>query len=233
MKPILKVALFSLLLVLPGPRPDSRTLARFSFLKGAVSVSRKGKSLKARVGLYLYQGDKVKTGRGSRAEIKFFDGSVVRMAPFTVLALKNIQSGKKRKISLLHTAGRIWNKVSKAEKTYQVKTPQALAGVKGTVFRTDIEEGDKTRLRVYEGVVEVKSWIEAIEKEKMQPEWPPKEVEGPKEVTVKEWLRVVEAMQELVVEEGKTPSDAQPFDPEKDRQDPWVKWNLERDKLIR
>ena len=59
----------------------------------------------------------------------------------------------------------------------------------------------------------------------------PTRVPGPHRVTVEEWIRIVEAMQQITVSAEGIPSKPRTFSMEEDLND-WVQWNLERDLQI-
>ncbi|MDH3963884.1 MAG: hypothetical protein OEV25_10755, partial [Deltaproteobacteria bacterium] len=59
----------------------------------------------------------------------------------------------------------------------------------------------------------------------------PTRVTGPHRVTVEEWIRIVESMQQITVNAEGIPSKPRTFSMEEDLND-WVQWNLERDLLI-
>ncbi|MFH0948955.1 MAG: FecR family protein [Candidatus Aenigmatarchaeota archaeon] len=92
----------------------------------------------AQSGMQLSQGASVKTGAGGAAQIILFGSSVVRLAENTEIKLSELVSGDAKKFSLDQSAGRTWNKVTKLSgfSEYDVKTPNAVASVRGTAFAT-------------------------------------------------------------------------------------------------
>lgn len=224
-----KVALLFVLLAFISAGP--KRAARVSFLKGEANLSRQGVSLPVSVGMPLYAKDKIVTQKGTRVEITFTDESIVRLSSFTVLVIRELPKKAEGGVRLKQKLGKIWNRVTKGTSGYRVETPTALAGVKGTVFGLNVASKEKTEVKVYQGEVEVKSWQEAVEEGKL-PTGPPHEVEGPREVTQQEWMRIVGEQQQLTVERGKEPGKPEPFDLKKEAEDPWVAWNLKRDRAL-
>lgn len=218
--------------------------AKVTFASGSVSVQAKGKTAwaPAKAGTALGAGDKVKTGKSSKVEIKFSDGSVIRLASMASLTIVKMESGNKNKTNVKTEKGNVWAKVKTvAGKTeFETQSPTLIAGVRGTVYRMNIKEDDTTVVKVYKGKVEVKTWLEAIKKQQemmekgLKPEKSneePYEVEGPTEVTMEQWYRIVGEMQQITI--GKKGfEDVKPFNAEEDAKDPWVQWNKERDKLL-
>lgn len=221
--------------------------AKLSICSGSCSVKKKGTSAykPAAAGTPLSAGDAVKTGAKTKAEVKFPDGSVIRMADNTSVVIKNFSINdvaKTKSTSVNTNVGNVWAKIKKSNyKTdFKTKTPTAIAGVRSTVYRLVIDEDGSTTVKVYDGNVEVKTWLDAVNKtiqkgikEKKQGEKKqvngPKEIKGPKEISMEEWTKVVQKNQQIIIGVGKAPEDPSDFDPEADAKDPWVQWNKELD----
>lgn len=228
--------------------------AKITHLTGECLIMKKGKTEwgKASVNMALYAGDKLRTKLKAKVELKFHDGSVVRLSEFSDFEIK--QSSKddasgESSIDLKTKKGNYWTKFKKsttAKNTLTQELPTSLTGVRGTVYRLVVDEDGKTVLRVYKGKVEVKTWLEAVEGQ-MVPKLkegtgekksgnkqvgPPKEVTGPKKISMEEWIRVVYDMQQITLYPDKSPGEPEKFDAEEDSKDPWVQWNKERDKLL-
>ena len=89
----------------------------------------------------LFKGDTVVTGKRSKAKLLMKDDSIISIAPVTRLVIKDYQfSEKKRKrVSLLKiisgTARGVINRFfSKKNSVFEIETPTAVVGVKGTDF---------------------------------------------------------------------------------------------------
>ena len=172
----------------------------------------------------------IKTEKGAKIELKLPDGSIIRLSPGSRVALKSLMAqGAKdeSKASFKLSAGKLWANVSKVvgnERKFEVTTGNAVAGVRGTVFRVDALEEQATVVRVYSGSVAVIGNRLTPAKSGARTEVP-----GPKEVTKKEFEEIVAAaMQEVrVAEDGILKMAA--FSAESEAGDTWVAWNQERD----
>lgn len=230
--------------------------AKITYLEGTVKV-KDTKTKKFNIikkGYKLFPGDIVRCDKNSRAEIKFFDKSIIRLNQYSEFEIKSAERKKESKetsISLVSNIGGFWVRIKGGmgyTTDFKVDTPTALIGVRSTTYRAQIDEDKKTMVRVYKGKVEVKTWIEAYQetikvkprkddfekekKEEIKEEIEgPYEVEGPIEVTIEEWMRLVGEMQQVIISPDKMPEDVSTFDPEEDEKDEWVRWNKERDKV--
>jgi hypothetical protein len=109
-----------------------------------------------------FVGDIFETRAESSVKIILNDGSELTIAPDSKLKIEKVSveaSALKRQVALRVLAGRVRNKVSKdykGENTYQVSTPAAIAGVRGTDFITSYvlgENGWISEVRTLEGLV--------------------------------------------------------------------------------
>jgi len=135
------VAVFMLCILLPVANAHA-SVAEFKKVHGVVDVFHKGerKASLAAVGAAINVGDTVRTGRRSRAQLKFSDGSVLNIG-----SLAKIQVGefsfdadtKVRKSSIRNLRGKVRAAVSKStekESFFRIETPGAVAAVRGTNF---------------------------------------------------------------------------------------------------
>ena len=61
----------------------------------------------------------------------------------------------------------------------------------------------------------------------------PYEIPGPREVTLEEWALIVKNMQRAKVGRNGQIIDSGDFSLKDEEQNDWVKWNLQRDQLLR
>lgn len=250
MRTLRALALATLLLGAAGAaadQPSEVNFARVSRLDGALmSASEEDgpwKALQLRAG--VVQGHYVRTGEGSRAELSFPDGSVLRLAALTTVHLSEVYFPKKaenRRFTARIVLGRLWARVRKAiesdESSFRVRVGNAVAGVRGTAFQVNYDgEAEGALIKVYEGTVAVAGkpaeseeggWPAPSEGKQEVPG--PEEVPGPAEVTVEEWMRTVERWQAIRIDQSGRPGDTRAIDPEMDK-DPFSIWNLEIDKI--
>jgi len=129
-----------------------------------IVVIRSGKRLpfKDPIGLELFQGDQVQTGKGIFVEMRLGTGStILKLAENTTFVLDRLEGGQ---TSLQLVYGRMRAKVEKLTGTeaFSVYSTQAVAGVRGTDFgldviasRSTVAAATMTRAYCFEGSVEV------------------------------------------------------------------------------
>lgn len=211
-------------------------------IQGSARVYSKGVA-----GRLLKKGDtlkkdqEVKVAEKSRIEVRFPDGTVMRLSEKSHLKLNELTynkrtDGKNVKVDL--STGKLWAKVKKLatpDSTVEVRTSNAVAGVRGTVYRVNVDEDKSAMVKVYDGSVYVANPPRDASKQADQMT-APHEVSGPHavsppyhEVSREEWTTIVQAMQQITISPQGVPSKPENFDPKADSDD-WVKWNQERDK---
>lgn len=156
--PVMLVALSALMLQVSTADKDTATLVA---VKGKVLVMKAGtdKWISATEKMALAEGDTLKTEAGSTAIMKLENGSMTKIGPMSKMKLENLGgSGKALKVGLDMESGRNWARVSKlsGESSFKVKTPAAVAGVRGTYFSSEAENAS-SRFDVFDGEVEVSS----------------------------------------------------------------------------
>lgn len=212
--------------------------AYLTYLKGQAKIRRfqTQKWKQIRKNARLGQGDKIRIGKDSKAEIITFDCDIIRLAANTELEISHLQKNPVKiikKKSLFLSAGRMWNKAkslfhSKSE--YTVRTPNAISGIRGTAYNIDVSSEMTTRIKTYSGTVKV--W-HPESKKSVQPGWKltkPAPVSGPPTVSMQEWKEILVKMNEelIITRQG---ASKKTFDPKLDeKHDDWIKWNKVRDK---
>jgi hypothetical protein len=129
--------------------------------KGKVSVKSKSETvLPAKVGTKVSQGDTVITGPDSRAKIVMQDRNVMNVSPdseLKIVTYTNDSEAKKVELNLIK--GKVRNNVEQvyegAKSNFMIKTPTAVAGVRGTQFVTSYDPSLKlTKLVTLKGAVQ-------------------------------------------------------------------------------
>src|SRR6266404_4143395 len=206
--------------------------AQVSFLEGSAQKSR-GRGVRGdlRVGAVLGQGDTIETQDATRLEIRFGDGSVLRLGPKSRVQLAEAHFGggaARRKLTARLFFGKLWAKVIsvvQGEQKFQVETENAVAGVRGTTFRVDANEDKSVLVRVYDGSVAVGKTPAGG----AAPGGERREVPGPQEVTRDEWEKLVGRQMQILISADGTPGEPEPFSPDVDKDDPFARWNQQRD----
>ncbi|MEW5766909.1 MAG: FecR domain-containing protein [bacterium] len=113
----------------------------------------------------LQKGDKIKSGKNSWVEVTLKDGSTYRLGEHSDAEIKEISKGEAGRFRIGITLGKIWATVKRlAEgKKFEVATPAAVAGVRGTKFKVEVAKDGQTRVTVHEGVVNVKTSKEEVD----------------------------------------------------------------------
>lgn len=116
-------------------------------------------------GMTLYKGATIATGAGSGADLYFSDGTVTRLDADTVFEISGEsavpENDKDNIITIIRTklfSGKIWNKVARlaSASQFEVETTTAIAGVRGTEFGVEYDEGTNDgKVMVKTGAVEV------------------------------------------------------------------------------
>jgi len=153
-------AFFLVFILASSSLAASEPLGNFSDVTGSIAVRHKGtvKWIPARVDMPVYYGDTIQSGLDGQGQIVFSDESLLKINPNSRLAINTIISPVEKKNSVLLFFGRIWSKVSRKafkRKTYEVQTPTAVCGVRGTDFTTAAYEDGTMLVQVVSGQVQV------------------------------------------------------------------------------
>jgi hypothetical protein len=245
-KSILFIAILSLTLVVVlvgNAESTGKQFGKISLPLGKVEVQAAGGEAweKAKPNRPVFEGDVIRTAPKSRAEITLQGGGKVRIGENSELELTaaNVKPMTKN-FSANLKKGNIFVSARAAfgeKKSVSVRTPTAVAAIRGTKYRAKAGD-DESEVLVYRGKVDVNAAKNIIDerKEKRKSLAPGKpkftlgpvtEVSGPYEVTLKDWISLVEGMQINVRKDGKYHMFK--FDQAKDGDLDFVKWNNELD----
>jgi hypothetical protein len=191
------------------------------------------------------QGDVLRTGRGSRAELTIQQQSRIRLAPETQLEVRKLIGEGEDDLAeaRLHLdEGEIWAEVTgleAEEDLFQVSSDLAGAAITGTAFNlsaTAGAEGPETRLRVWHGEVRISNApdrMNSLEARRVGDPAPPHKapdsvsgptsVPGPSSVSLDEWLLIVKDMQEVVIGARGQVIRQGSFTTDDKRSDPWMR----------
>lgn len=132
----------------------------FMVVKGKVEIQNaQGKSSGAKVGTKIFEGESVVTVAEARAKIVMADRNVLNISPETTLKITKYEndgaSGAKN-VELDLSKGKVRTNVEQTydgEKSkFQIKTPTAVAGVRGTQFQIGFD-GKNTSIVTFKGSV--------------------------------------------------------------------------------
>ena len=106
----------------------------------------------------LISGTRVKTGPKGTVRLRFADGSLTEVKPGSEIIVKASQKPREKPNGAVVFFGRIWSKVTKSKSgdtAFEVRTANAVAGVRGTEFDTGVAADGTVVVRVSEGRVAV------------------------------------------------------------------------------
>lgn len=124
----------------------------FQLLRGRAALSRNGGNTWLDLGpepIAVRFQDMLRSEGDARAELKYPDGSLLRIRSNTRMTL--LKTGVQLQV------GECWFGLKKQPGTFQVTTPTTLCGVLGTTFDVIADRFGRTRVRVFEGIVSVKA----------------------------------------------------------------------------
>lgn len=158
----IKSLFFTAVLAVALPASASSVHGIFKVVKGQVEViSKEGQKKKARIGLKVFPEDTVKTGKDSRAKIVMVDKNEINVSPESEFSLSKYEYNpdeNKKDVMINVIYGKIRAKVSQkydGDNKFRVKTPTAVAGVRGTDFITAFTPAtQESRVITFEGRVE-------------------------------------------------------------------------------
>jgi len=114
--------------------------------------------VEARVKDTLAENDMVKSGVNSKSSITFFDGSIINLESSTQVEIKQLTSNKPTAIRLKQEIGETLSKVEKladSSSRYEIETPVAVAGVRGSQMRVKVAQDGTTNVQNVEGKISV------------------------------------------------------------------------------
>ncbi len=217
---------------------EKKLAGKVSFAQGAVFRAEKEEGPYRRVseGSEVYEGDYLKTEADSRAEARLEDRSVIRVGSESRVKIEKAQFNQKdqtKQVQVKLVIGRFWAKVTKlfGESKFDVESPNAVAGVRGTAFGVDQSADKQTTVRVFNGKVLVSNRPTYMTRDPKKPgdKKERKEVKGPGEIDKKQWEELItQALQAVrVASDGKMSQEQ--FAVEDAAKDEWVAWNRARD----
>ena len=138
---------------------EARVVAAISSMKGNVKIrsANQRKFDTAYKAQMIRTGDWLKTDKNVFVAIVFLDGSMVKIQSNTEIEIKSSRiTAKELKTQMYISEGQAWSKISKQNNgEFRIKTPTAVASVKGTEFDIDFDDmSESTNLVVLEGEVE-------------------------------------------------------------------------------
>ena len=153
---IRKLVVLSLIVSLVLPIPlFAAVIGEFAVVTGDVTVTRAGKVIKPQAKDKVETLDLIQTGKNSNARVVLTDASAMALGPNTKLEMKQFNIQGKKTTGLFYVpTGLVQTNIAKAlgpGSKFEMQTPTAIAGVRGTAWLTLVEA------MVQAGVVGTKS----------------------------------------------------------------------------
>lgn len=125
-------------------------------VEGKPEIKRLGKKSYERIRLngFVYEGEMLKTGPGERLGVAFIGGSEFKMNENSEFEVQS-GGGATQPASLRTTLGQAWTRMLHGLSGVKVKTPMAVAAVRGTEADIDLEDPTRLGVKVYEGHVDL------------------------------------------------------------------------------
>ncbi len=229
-----------------APAKGASPAGKVTFLAGEATRTSGKKAERLSMGAAVYQGDVLETQKRTRLEVSLADGSVVRLGPSSRAEVQAAAFGKtveERNVSAKLLVGKVWANVAKAvggEQRFEVKTENAVAGVRGTTFRVDAATDKSVVVKVYSGTVAVAGGGPIPRPEHQGPGGEKgaggtpakperKQIAGPQQVTREQWEKIVTNMMEVRVSAEGVPTEPEKFALASPGEDEWEEWNRTRD----
>jgi hypothetical protein len=154
-KLILSTALVAFVATNCGEKKEQASLdsAKFTYVKGDVLVSGKPATL----GQTVSKDATIEVKNNSMAVLQFASAASITLKSNSVLSIANLSKNESGKpvIELSQNTGSSFSKIAKGQSEFSIKTPTAVAGVRGTSFELIVGNGKSTQIKLLEGKVAV------------------------------------------------------------------------------
>jgi phage tail protein X len=208
-----------------------------TFVEGGARLKRgKAGPTALRANTVVYPGDIIETAGNGRVELIINRESVVRLKANTRMTVEEMRDNtqKKGKTRVRFSLGTLWTRVRSFKDRicrFELELPNAIAGVHGTVYQTQVAADKSADVKVYDGEVEVKKGqrhagpTAGASGEVSGPH----EVPGPHEVTMNECVHIVRSMQRIRIDPNGTAAQPVRFEEQDDERE---HFNEERDRHV-
>lgn len=137
----------------------SDLLVKLGLFAGDVTVERNSQSIPVALDMKLLPNDIITTGPNSSATLVFANIGISKIQEKSLILLKALfqdQTGDQIRLNL--KKGTLLSSLKKLTKTtshFEIETPTAVAGIRGTTFMVKVGPKNETRTSVFSGVVKV------------------------------------------------------------------------------
>lgn len=246
-------SLFIISMAFASTKVTAKSAAIVTKLTGNATVSPGGKIKLKRI---IKVGDRLTTSANTNIELTFSDGTKLRIgANSDIVLVKNTKQtpANKPNTFIKLGKGKVWGKVPGGKRKLVTQGSTAVCAVMGTTFRMDTAP-DATNAGVYDGSVGIRLPVGDLSEENIdqtmesipnlsktiEPSAPPKfgppteipppikAIPGPQEVSMTQWLQIVENQQIVIGKDSQAV--VSEIDSKGENKDDWIKWNKELDK---
>jgi hypothetical protein len=148
-----KIILFYLLLFIPlvANAATKKAVGHFVDVKGITSTRISlGKAKNASEGMKVFEGMRIKVKEAASLKIVFNDKSEVQLGPNTLFRVKKkSQDSSNTNLELFQGLARVNAHGLKKKDSFAIKTPSAVAGVRGTFFDTRVSRTAAINVKCY------------------------------------------------------------------------------------
>ena len=144
-------------------RPKSGTnkvAAVVTFVSGKLEVQRSNSAgwVSCKPGSFIYEGDKLRTARRSRAALVFSNGGEMKISENTIFDVDVAEATEKELRNRIRLRrGRTYNRSVGLRAKIVIRTPVAVVSVRGTEYDTSVDENGDTSVLVVDGSVIVEN----------------------------------------------------------------------------
>ncbi len=152
MKKILLYGLSVVLVMAFSVAAMAANSGQFTELQGKATIRQtNGQTKSAALGTVVREGDVIKTMQNSKATLLFQDGSVLKLGPVTSLTVKRLRYQEEKSVvdsaydlasgTLMSIVGSLFGNPGS---DFQVETPTAVSGVRGTIYILKVYKDPET-----------------------------------------------------------------------------------------
>ena len=151
----------------------------------------------------------MRTKAGAQMELVLADNSRLRFAGNSEFMVVRMEAGRslnptgcERPCHPREGMGQCHENPWGSKGNFALSCDQAVAGVRGTVYRMNVDQDRSALVRVYDGTVQVTGGERPGSAEPIGPPTRiagPKPIPGPHKVTMEEWTVIIKAMQQVKV----------------------------------
>lgn len=118
---------------------DPAPSGEVAFLRGPANVTQDGRTTRLYPGASVIVGDQVRTGKGARLKLRMIDGAEIALGENTEFIVREYELREGAGRAVLELARGFFRAVTgrmteRRDNSFQVKTPLAIIGVRGTDF---------------------------------------------------------------------------------------------------